>query len=143
MGEQNIAIAQDPELRKLYFKHLLHDVEAIDRMLENNQFESGINRHLPVEDSRGILKGINTKKRLVRYLNNPDDYAHAIAADVMGKNPVIIGPNTYIKYAMLMMLDKGNIAWLVVEGNELIGIITDNDTKNVWEKMKKRGNAEN
>ncbi len=100
-------------------------------------------RHLPVEDSRGNLKGIITKKRLVRYLNNPDHYAHAIAADVMSKNPVTIGPNTDIKYAMLMMLDKGISCLPVVEGNELIGIITDNDTQIVWEKMKKRGNADN
>jgi hypothetical protein len=44
MGKQNIAIAKDPESRKLYLKHLLHDVEAIERMLENNLFESGVNR---------------------------------------------------------------------------------------------------
>ena len=44
MGEQKLSIAKDPESRKLFLKYLLHDVEAIDQMLQNKQIESGINR---------------------------------------------------------------------------------------------------
>lgn len=44
MGVQKMSIARDPETRKLFLKHLLHDVEAIDQMLQNNQIETGINR---------------------------------------------------------------------------------------------------
>lgn len=100
-------------------------------------------RHLPVEDRTGKLKGIITKKRLVRYLNSPEFDEFATAADVMDKNPVTIGPNDDIKYAMLLMLDKGVSCLPVVEKDELIGIITNKDTQEIWDKMKKRSNAKN
>lgn len=44
MGEQKLSIAKDPDSRKRFLKHLLSDVEAIERMLANGQFESGISR---------------------------------------------------------------------------------------------------
>jgi len=99
--------------------------------------------HLPVEDTSGKLKGIITKKRLVRYLESPDFDALATASDVMEENPVTIGPNDDIKYAMLLMLDKGVSCLPVVEKDELIGIITNKDTQEIWDKMKKRSNAKN
>lgn len=99
-------------------------------------------RHLPVEDNKGTLKGIITKKRLVRYLNDPQKKDLAIAADVMEHNPVTIGPNDDIKFAMLLMLDKKISSLPVVENGELIGIITDKDTRAVWDKMKKNTDAD-
>lgn len=99
--------------------------------------------HLPVEDSHGKLKGIITKNRLVRYLNNPKKDGLATAADVMAANPVTIGPNDDIKYAMLLMIDKGVSCLPVVEKNELIGIITDKDAQDIWNKMKKNTDAKN
>jgi CBS domain-containing protein len=100
-------------------------------------------RHLPVEDSRGKLKGIITKKRLLRYLNDEKNDPLSIASDVMDKNPFTIGPNDDIKYAMLLMMDKKISCLPVVEKDELIGIITDNDTREVWEKIKKRNASRN
>jgi len=44
MGEQRLSIARDPESRKKFLKQLLHDVEAIEQMLANNQFETGVSR---------------------------------------------------------------------------------------------------
>jgi len=44
MGMQKLSIAREPESRKKFLKHLLHDVEAIDQMLQKNQIESGVNR---------------------------------------------------------------------------------------------------
>ncbi|MCC5942176.1 MAG: CBS domain-containing protein [Balneolaceae bacterium] len=99
-------------------------------------------RHLPVEDSRGYLKGIITKKRLVQYLSDPKKKDLATAGDVMEKDPVTIGPNEDIKFAMLLMLDKGVSSLPVVEHGELIGIITDKDTRDVWNKMKKKTDAD-
>ena len=99
-------------------------------------------RHLPVEDNAGTLKGIITKNRLVEYLSSQDSDSLATAADVMDKNPVIIKPGDDIKYAMLLMLDMNLSCLPVVEKNELVGIITDKDTKEVWDKMKNRSNAE-
>lgn len=100
-------------------------------------------RHLPVEDSQGKLKGIITKKRLVRYLNNPEKDGLATAADVMDANPVTIGPNEDIKYAMLLMIDKEVSCLPVVEKDELIGIITDKDAQDIWNKMNKHADAKN
>ncbi len=99
--------------------------------------------HLPVEDMDGTLKGIITKKRLVHYLNSSDSDNLATASDVMNKNPVTISPNDDIKYAMLLMIEKKVSCLPVVEKNELVGIITDKDAKNVWDKMKSRSNAKN
>ena len=100
-------------------------------------------RHLPVEDSQGKLKGIITKNRLVRYLNNPEKDGLATATDVMDTNPVTIGPNDDIKYAMLLMIDKGVSCLPVVEKDEMIGIITDKDAQDIWNKMKKHADAKN
>lgn len=100
-------------------------------------------RHLPVEDNQGKLKGIITKNRLVRYLNNPEKDGLATAADVMDSDPITIGPNDDIKYAMLLMIDKGVSCLPVVEKDELIGIITDKDAQDVWNKMNKHADAKN
>jgi CBS domain-containing protein len=88
------------------------------------------------------LKGIITKNRLVRYIDDPKHDGQLTAADVMDPNPITIGPNDDIKYAMLLMVDKKVSCLPVVERNELIGIITDKDTEDVWNKMKKHSNAE-
>jgi len=99
-------------------------------------------RHLPVEDSRGKLKGIITKNRLVRYLNDPEKDGLATAADVMDRNPITIKPDDDIKYAMLLMIDKEVSCLPVVEKDVLVGIITDKDTQDIWNKMKKRTDAQ-
>ena len=44
MGQHELSIAKDPESRKTFLRHLLHDVEAIETMLEDGLFESGITR---------------------------------------------------------------------------------------------------
>ncbi len=44
MGTQKIAIARDPESRKRFLRHLLQDVKAFDRMMEEGLIEKGINR---------------------------------------------------------------------------------------------------
>lgn len=93
-------------------------------------------RHLPVESPKGELKGIITKNRLINYLSNKENDPLSIASDVMEKNPVVISPNEDIKYAMLLMLDKKISCLPVVENNRLVGIITDKDTVEVWEKIK-------
>src|SRR6056297_985154 len=44
MGNQKFSIAKDPESRKKYLKHLLHDVEAIDQMIREDMIEKGKRR---------------------------------------------------------------------------------------------------
>ena len=44
MGTQDISIAKDPQSKKRFLKHLLHDVEAIEQILDRGLFESGVTR---------------------------------------------------------------------------------------------------
>jgi len=116
-----------------------HDLaEMVNKVMEWREIH-----HVPVEDNRGNLKGIITKKRLNSYLADPSNDSLAVAADVMEPNPVTIGPNSDIKYAMLLMIDKGLSCLPVIEKNQLIGIITDRDTQEIWNKMNKSLNAKN
>lgn len=100
-------------------------------------------RHIPVEDQAGKLKGIITKKSLVKYLKDNKDSKQYTAADVMDSNPTTVQPDSDIKFAMLVMLDEEISCLPVVEKNKLIGIITDKDTQHIWSKIKKTSNAKN
>lgn len=44
MGTQEISIAKDPQSKKRFLKHLIHDVEAIEQILDRGLFESGVTR---------------------------------------------------------------------------------------------------
>lgn len=44
MGTQDIHIAEDPEARKAFLRHLLDDVEALEHMFRRGMLESGITR---------------------------------------------------------------------------------------------------
>ena len=44
MGTHNISIAKDPHSKRKFLKHLMHDVEAIEEIMERGLFESGITR---------------------------------------------------------------------------------------------------
>ncbi len=44
MGEQSIKSITDLNERSLFLRHILHDIDALDHMIENNMFEKGIQR---------------------------------------------------------------------------------------------------
>lgn len=44
MGEQRISIAEHSEERKAFLKHLLHDVQALDIMIDQGLLETGVSR---------------------------------------------------------------------------------------------------
>jgi len=44
MGTHDISIAKDPHSKRRFLKHLMHDVEAIEAIMERGLFESGITR---------------------------------------------------------------------------------------------------
>lgn len=95
--------------------------------------------HILVEDLRGELQGLITRKHLDRMLARPDFDPLAVAADVMVSDPVTITPDADIKFAMLLMVDKAVSCLPVVEGKQLIGIITSHDTQEIWRKMNRKG----
>jgi len=98
-------------------------------------------RHMPVEDKNGQLKGVITKTRLDRYLDEAGNSRELTAADVMDRNPTTIKPDDDIKYAMLLMVDEGISCLPVIEQGKLIGILTDKDTQTIWTKIKRNTNA--
>ncbi|MCC5938473.1 MAG: CBS domain-containing protein [Lunatimonas sp.] len=93
-------------------------------------------RHVPVEDRKGNLKGLITHKMIgqAKDTNQPDRLLSA--ADVMRTDLVTVGKDADIRFAILLMVDKQISCLPVVEGNRLIGLITDRDTQQLWEKMK-------
>ena len=92
--------------------------------------------HLPVEDAAGKLKGLVTKNQLNRYLQKGGAKPLAVAKDIMTTELVTIRPGDDIKFALLLMVDKGISSLPVVEGGHLVGILTDNDARHLWKKMK-------
>ncbi|MBX2962974.1 MAG: CBS domain-containing protein [Cyclobacteriaceae bacterium] len=83
MGEHRIAIAEQSEERKAFLRHLLHDVQALDIMIEKGLLENGVSRigveqeffivdkhHKPSRNGPEILEKINDQHfttELARY----------------------------------------------------------------------------
>ncbi len=44
MGEHSVSIAENREVRARFIRHLLHDIRALEEMLDRNMIESGITR---------------------------------------------------------------------------------------------------
>ncbi|HHB77851.1 MAG TPA: CBS domain-containing protein [Saprospiraceae bacterium] len=85
-------------------------------------------RYLPVEDKDGHLVGLITSRLLLKYfaqkgkmMESPD----AINKDIMLKNPITTSPDTMILEAIKIMREKGIGSLPVVNGSELLGIITE------------------
>ncbi|WP_209329996.1 CBS domain-containing protein [Lunatimonas salinarum] len=93
-------------------------------------------RHVPVEDSHGNLKGLITRKMIESVKADSGKGKWLSAREVMRTDLVTIGKDADIKFAILLMVDKQISCLPVVEGNRLIGLITDRDTRELWQKMK-------
>jgi CBS domain-containing protein len=94
-------------------------------------------RHIPVEDEKGSLTGLITRKNLETHLIKRNEDGLLKAKEIMQTNLITIGPTVDAKYAMLLMVDKKISCLPVVEGDQLIGLITDKDTKEIWQKIQK------
>lgn len=93
-------------------------------------------RHIPVESARGELHGIITHKHIEKYYEDPKRKKMATAADIMQTNITTIEPDTDVKYAMLLMIDKKISSLPVVSDGQLVGLLTDKDTRDLWDKLK-------
>ncbi len=87
-------------------------------------------RYTPVENKDGSLAGLVTSRTLLRHFirtNNSELKKFTAVEEIMIKDPVSIGPRETIMDAMKIMKER-NIGCLpVVDGNELVGIITEQD----------------
>lgn len=93
-------------------------------------------RHIPVENTRGELKGIITKRHIDHYYSDPSRKKMAVASDIMQTNIVSVSPESDVKYAMLLMIDEKISSLPVVSDGQLVGLLTDTDTTDLWDKLK-------
>lgn len=98
-------------------------------------------RHMPVEDTKGKLKGIISSRMMLRYFANGmrvnGDKVQAVR-DIMIKNPITIDPKANIVEAMKKMR-KHKIGCLpVVSDGELIGLITELDFVSISHRLLER-----
>ncbi len=83
-------------------------------------------RHLPVVDGNNRLKGFLTLADLKRGLL-PYMLGDLTLDDMMIKNPFTVGPNDDIETAAQLIYRKKIGGLPVVEGKQLVGIITETD----------------
>ena len=101
-------------------------------------------RHIPiVEDSR--LVGIVTDRDIKRATPSvhggasQEDFNRALdeltLAQVMTRDPLCVHPNTSVKDAVSLLIDRKYGALPVVEGEKLVGIVSDIDLLRVLHSM--------
>ena len=88
-------------------------------------------RHVPVEDEEGRLVGLITHRALLRLMSRgprAGSDSHAITVrEVMVTNPLTVSPSTPSLEAIETMRSNRVGCLPVVEGNELVGIVTSYD----------------
>jgi acetoin utilization protein AcuB len=94
-------------------------------------------RHLPIVDDDGKLVGLITQRSLLRAL--PSDMSHFSrfevsyvlakikAREVMVRDVLTVGEGTALEEAARVMADRKLGCLPVMRGDDLVGIITDND----------------
>lgn len=87
-------------------------------------------RHVPVEDSQGNLAGLVTHRSLLRLLSVGTGASRnqpMTVREIMVTNPVTVCPSTSSLEAMETMRNKRIGCLPVVEGDQLVGIVTSYD----------------
>lgn len=102
-------------------------------------------RYIPVEDAKGKLVGLVTIRRLLNHLVRHRDERSApmTVRDVMIREPVTVSPDTTIGDALELMRERRIGGLPVVQGDELVGIITAMDflriTGRLLQRLEKHG----
>ena len=87
-------------------------------------------RHVPVEDAQGRLVGLVTHRALLRLVsqrNQPAETQPLTVRELMIANPVTVDPTTSSTEAVEIMRGKRIGCLPVVEGDQLVGIVTSFD----------------
>jgi len=84
-------------------------------------------RHVPVEDDRGRLVGLVTHRNLLRLFSNGRRDENVTVRDVMVPNPVNVSPLTPTLDAIQTMREQRIGCLLVVDADQLVGIVTSYD----------------
>jgi CBS domain-containing protein len=84
-------------------------------------------RHVPVEDQEGRLLGLVTHRALLRLLTSGANRKLITVREIMVKDPVTVSPSTSSLDAIRIMRNRGVGCLPVVEGDQLVGIVTSYD----------------
>jgi CBS domain-containing protein len=99
-------------------------------------------RYVPVEDSKGNLIGLITRRLLLRYFSrknrNLKNQKEEVIKDIMIKDPITIAPSATILDAITIMRDNRIGCLPVVQQNELVGIITEMDFVRISSRLIER-----
>jgi predicted transcriptional regulator len=88
-------------------------------------------RYMPVEDSKGRLSGLITLRLVLRHfarinrMNGPEEVT--MVKDIMISEPITISPKATILEALRLMRNNQVGCLLVVQNEELVGVITEMD----------------
>jgi CBS domain-containing protein len=100
-------------------------------------------RHVPVEDDEGRLVGIVSHRALLRLVaRGQGGTDQVVVKDIMRRDPVSVTPQTPTIEAMKLMRDRAVGSLPVVEGDKLVGIVTEHDLIDVSAKLLERFLAE-
>jgi len=83
--------------------------------------------HVPVENTKGELKGLLTWQHLKEYRENKDCDLNCLVSDIMMKNVYIVHPETKILEAIHLMKLQEIGCLPVIQDKSLVGIITIKD----------------
>lgn len=85
-------------------------------------------RYTPVEDSKGNLVGLVTARLILRhYIKNKNSKKTALVSDIMIQNPITIDQEANILEAMKLMKEHKIGCLPVVNGTELVGLISETE----------------
>jgi CBS domain-containing protein/gamma-glutamylcysteine synthetase len=97
-------------------------------------------RYIPVEDARGKLVGLVTIRRLLNHFvrHRYDPNSAVTVREIMINDPITVSPDTSIGDALELMRERRIGGLPVVQGNELVGIITAMDFLRITGRLLQR-----
>ncbi|MBV6645559.1 MAG: CBS domain-containing protein, partial [Cyclobacteriaceae bacterium] len=97
-------------------------------------------KHVPVEDDKGVIKGLMNYRILLQYYGkktNVNPNGNVVVKDLMITNPPTIHPEATIQEALRLMKSEKTDCLPVVKNNRLVGIITEGNFLNITSSLLK------
>lgn len=96
-------------------------------------------RYTPVEDTKGRLVGLVTARLILRHLlRNKNSKKTTLVSDIMIKNPYTVTQDTNILEAMRIMREHKVGCLPVVNGDELVGLISESEFLKITARLIER-----
>lgn len=96
-------------------------------------------RYTPVEDTKGKLVGLVTARLLLRnYIKNKSNPKTTLVSEIMIQNPITVTQDTNILDAMKLMKDNKIGCLPVVNGDELVGLISETEFLRITARLLNR-----